>query len=115
MTATRFHITAENAKTKLLDDPQPIDSHHRGLTDNVFGNNEAAIAAKQITLTMKVCLLHPASSRSYFLTTDNPGFTRLDNKIFNTNYERFDAVGFPLASKDSVYFIEPWQLSNFQL
>jgi Protein of unknown function (DUF4238) len=106
----------EEAKAKLLNGPaRPEESHHRGLIDNAFGVNEAVHDAKKIMLTMKVCVLHPASSKSYFVTSDNPGFTWLDHKIFNTNYGRFDAVGFPLTSRDLVYFVESgsYQTSNF--
>jgi len=95
----------ENSKDKILaNDKFHEEAHKRILIDTYLGDNEAMDNAVKVILALGVTVLRPINTSTYFITSDNPGFSLLGDKVFNTNYGNFDRVGFPMSSKVAVLF-----------
>lgn len=69
------------------------------------GTNEPINEAKRKIQRLNLYLFEPLSDKDYFITSDNPGFTLIGNKVFNTNFGQFDSIGFPINSRQLVMFM----------
>ncbi len=87
----------------ILDTDLPAEMHKQTLIESAFGKNDAINKAKECLKRMTLYVFEPLNNSDYFLTSDNPGFSLLGDKVFNTNFGRFDAVGFPISSRQTVF------------
>lgn len=91
-------------KGQIVDDSLlPEEMHKQMLVESHKGTNEAINDAKKALERLNLYLLEPSREKDYFLTSDNPGFTLLANMVFNTNFGRFDSIGFPINSRQAVF------------
>jgi hypothetical protein len=100
----------ENIMTKVRDSLSNDKVLHeefqkQSIIETLRGTNEAVNQAKRKIQKLKIYLFEPLSNKDYFITSDNPGFTLIGNKVFNTNFGEFDSIGFPINSKQTVMFI----------
>lgn len=87
----------------ISDNELPGELHKRTLIETAIGQNSAINDAKRLLLKMSFYVLEPLNNSDFFITSDNPGFSLLGKKVFNTNFGRFDSVGFPINSKQLVF------------
>lgn len=88
-------------KKSILEDPYFGElAHHQAILRHASGTNEPVNDARKVLTKLRIHVFEPLNKDDFFVTSDNPGFTIVDkNKVFNTNYGRFDAVGFPITPK----------------
>lgn len=87
----------------------------QSIIEALKGTNEPINQAKRKIQRLKIYLLEPLSSKDYFTTSDNPGFTLIGNKVFNTNFGQFDSIGFPISSKQAIMFMGLSTQSDLEL
>ena len=100
-----FVELVENIKRGILDDKEIGDTFHKESIVRQKDEINLPINDVQRYLSkLRIFILEPVEQEDYFITSDNPGFTIVDKvKVFNTNFGRFDAVGFPLNSKQLMF------------
>jgi hypothetical protein len=111
----------ENLKQQIRNDKNYSRSQHlRGLVESTQKANEPVADAILKILKMDIrILICPAGE--YFFTSDNPGYSINQNRMFNTNYGAFDTIHFPISSRqvlelqafDSLNYIRPLRRVNY--
>lgn len=100
-----FSLFVDKIKSQISDDLELHEEFHKqGIIEAVNGTNEALNDAKKLLMGLSLSILEPVNTHDYFITSDNPGFTLLGNKVLNTNYGEFDYIGFPINSKQLLLF-----------
>lgn len=103
-------------KEQILQDKElPEELHKQSLIDTAKGQNDAINRTKEVIKRMNLFILEPVSALDYFITSDNPGFTLLGDKVFNTNFSRFNSIGFPINSRQLVFFNGISSRSQFEI
>jgi hypothetical protein len=87
----------------------------QNIIEAIRGTNEPINQAKKKIQRFNIYTLEPLSSKDYFVTSDNPGFTLIGNKVFNTNFGQFDSIGFPINSKQLVMFMGQSSQSELEI
>lgn len=91
-------------KQKFIGEEGRLEElHKRALIDNDVNGNESIEAVAKALFGLKFIILI-APSNSYFITSDNPGFTySLDEggreRYYNLDFGNFHGIGFPLTSR----------------
>lgn len=94
-----FDRIANEQRKKMFDSGKfPEETHLRGLIESVKGTNTAYKDALIKILGMNFEILTPRSTSDFFLTCDNPGFSLDGDKVWSTNFGKFDSIIFPLSS-----------------
>lgn len=99
-----YYIVANLIKSNILTDNDQLEELHKvGLIKSSKGINDSFNFIKNFLLKMNIYVLEPISKNDFFFTSDNPGFTLIGGKVFNTDYgKKFDLIGFPLNSKQMI-------------
>lgn len=104
MSGQNFESFMGKIKEQIIRDKDlPDELHKQTLIETAKGTNDAINNAKDVLKKMELFVLEPINNSDYFITSDNPGFTLLGDKVFNTNFGRFDSIGFPINSKQTVF------------
>ncbi|TXH24308.1 MAG: DUF4238 domain-containing protein [Cyclobacteriaceae bacterium] len=99
-----YDTLMNRAKETLLNDTELHEEFQKqSILETLRGTNVAVNSAKDKIQKLKLYILEPLDSKDYFLTSDNPGFTILGNKVYNTNFGKFDGIGFPINSKQLIW------------
>jgi hypothetical protein len=99
-----YDTLMSRVKDTLLNDTELYEEFQKqSILETLRGTNEAVNSAKQKIQKLRLYILEPLDSRDYFITSDNPGFTILGNKVYNTNFGQFDGIGFPINSKQLLW------------
>ena len=105
MSGESFYSFMGKIKSKIIQDKGlPGEMHKHTLIESTKGKNNAVNKINDILRKMIFYVLEPLHDSDYFITSDNPGFTLLGNKVYNTNFKSFDSVGFPINSKQTVFY-----------
>lgn len=100
-------------KKQLQEDPNyPKFSHLRGLVESSRTTNELVTDAINKILSMNIAILQASGKDDYFFTSDNPGYSLLGNKMFNTNYGAFNQIVWPINSKQAI-LLEDFDTLNY--
>ena len=95
------------------DNSLPDLSYKKAILENSKPGNTPLSDVRDALSKMLILVHEPDDSDSFFITSDNPGFTVVGNGIYNTEYGKLDAMGFPINSKQLVLFVNtPVQSSN---
>lgn len=98
-------LMAEIKFSILSDTELPDWNHKNAIVQHSEGLNIPINEAKEKLLLFQLTILEPLNAEDYFITSDNPGFSVLEDvKIYNTNFGNFDVVGFPINSKQLLTF-----------
>lgn len=97
-----FATIALESKSKIFDSSFSEEIQLRGLIETVQKTNHAYQDAFIKLLSMNFEIVTPSSPHDRFITGDNPGFSLDGNKIWNTNFGKFDLIVFPVSSKFSI-------------
>lgn len=77
-------------------------SHLRSLVESSRQSNEPVFDAITKILSMNIVILEVNGKADYLFVSDNPGYSLLGNKMFNTNYGAFDKIVWPINSKQII-------------
>jgi hypothetical protein len=99
----------------ILDSERHEEFHKTALVTSAKGINSNVEETKRVLLKMNIYLFEPKYHNDYFITSDNPGFSLLKGKVFNTNFGDFDSVGFPINSKQFIFFHGKSVQSEFEI
>jgi hypothetical protein len=97
-----FDSFIKKYKEEFLSDKElPKKQHLASLIQTSLGANEAVRDAEFRLLSMNVTVVQ-ALPNDYFFVSDNPGYSLDGNRMFNTNYGKFDTIHFPISSKQLI-------------
>lgn len=100
-----FEELMAKIKSGIISDKELPDRNHKNaIIQQSEGINTPINEVKEKLLHFQITILEPLNIEDYFITSDNPGFTILKDKIYNTNFGKFDAIGFPINSKQILVF-----------
>lgn len=96
----------EGIKVSISNDQGlPDESYKRTIVENALTTDTPIEEVKLILAEMDLIVMEPVSETCYFITSDNPGFTLVGDKVYNTQFGEFNAVGFPINSRQAVLFV----------
>lgn len=116
MSGQNYETFMGKIKDQILEDKDlPDELHKQTLIETAIGKNDAINNSSEVLKAMTFFVLEPLNSSDFFITSDNPGFTLLGDKVFNTNFGRFDSIGFPINSKQLVFLRGKSRQSNLEI
>ena len=100
-------------KREMQSDPYYAEtSHLRSLVESSRQSNEPVFDAITKILSMNIVILEVIGKADYLFVSDNPGYSLLGNKMFNTNYGAFDKIVWPINSKQ-IILLDGFNTSNY--
>lgn len=116
MSGENFEVFTQRIKQKIVQDKDIKDElHKRILFDSFSGNDETMNKIKTVLGKMNLFVAEPLKDSEFFLTSDNPGFTILGDRILNTHFSEFTGVGFPITSKQFVLLLGTSSQSQLEI
>lgn len=103
---TQIDNSIQRTIASIINDVNlPDVSYKKMILENSKEQGTPLSEVKERLMEMRILVYEPRDPNSYFITSDNPGFTLVGDRVYNTEYGKFDAVGFPINSKQVVLFI----------
>lgn len=102
----KYEDLMERVRDTLANDKVQHEEFQKlSIIESIKGTNEPINQAKRKIRRLNIFLFEPLNEEDYFITSDNPGFTLIGNKVYNTNFGDFDSIGFPINSRQLVMFM----------
>lgn len=93
-------------KSKTLTNPDvPIENHLKSTLEIISGTNDSLNDVVNRILQMNFDVIEIQNESDFFITSDNPGYTRNGLGIFSLNFGAFDSIFFPINSKQVIRFL----------